>query len=222
MKSIMQEGSSVMKAIEQAWIKAGKPAEFSIKVLEEAQKNFLGLTLRSAKIALFFDEKTSKGNEPHRVTRHFTTHQNQPQREQREHREPREPRQRDQNRDFQEIRETREPRETPHREQREQQPREQREPREHKQFTPQWNDAMIQEARLWMSTVLDEMQKPVPFTVDTNNMFLKITFASSIIDPKDKEKHFFASCATLLLETLKRKFRVPLRGHKIILTYPAS
>ena len=219
MKSIMQEGSSVTKAIEQAWIKAGKPAEFSVKVLEEAQKNFLGLTLRSAKIALFFDEKTQKGNEPQRVTRQFTTHQNQPPREQREYREPR---QRDQQREFQEAREVREPREQQHREPREQQVREVREPREHKQYAPQWNDAMVQEARMWMSTVLDEMQKPVPFTVDTNNMFLKITFASSVIDPKDKEKHFFASCATLLLETLKRKFRVPLRGHKIILTYPAS
>jgi predicted RNA-binding protein Jag len=51
----MQEASSIAKAVEQAWINAGKPVEFTIKVLEEPQKSFLGFTTRSAKIALFFD-----------------------------------------------------------------------------------------------------------------------------------------------------------------------
>lgn len=55
MKSIMQEASSIAKAIEQAWMTAGQPAEFTIKVLEEPQKNFIGFTTRSAKIALFFE-----------------------------------------------------------------------------------------------------------------------------------------------------------------------
>lgn len=57
MKSIMEEASSISKAIEQAWNRAGKPAEFTIKVLETPERNIFGLTTKSAKIALFFDEQ---------------------------------------------------------------------------------------------------------------------------------------------------------------------
>ena len=57
MKSIIQEASTINKAIEQAWIRADKPKEFSIKVYEEEEKNFLGITTRSAKIGIFFEEK---------------------------------------------------------------------------------------------------------------------------------------------------------------------
>lgn len=57
MKSIMEEASSIGKAIDLAWNRAGKPAQFSIKILEEPEKNMFGLTVKSAKIALFFDER---------------------------------------------------------------------------------------------------------------------------------------------------------------------
>jgi hypothetical protein len=57
MKSIIQEESSVERAIKKCWEKAGKPREFSIKVFEEEEKNFIGMTRKPAKIALFFEEK---------------------------------------------------------------------------------------------------------------------------------------------------------------------
>ncbi len=57
MKSIMEEASSISKAIDQAWNRAGKPTEFSVKVLETPERNLFGLTVKSAKIALFFDEQ---------------------------------------------------------------------------------------------------------------------------------------------------------------------
>lgn len=59
MKSIMEEASSITKAIESAWNRAGKPQEFTIKVLEHPETNFFGLkTVKSAKIAIFFNELT--------------------------------------------------------------------------------------------------------------------------------------------------------------------
>ncbi|MFC1841845.1 hypothetical protein ACFLYA_02125 [Candidatus Dependentiae bacterium] len=58
MKSIICEASSIAKAIEKSWQKAGKPQSFSVKVLEQEEKNFLGMTRKPAKIALFFDKKT--------------------------------------------------------------------------------------------------------------------------------------------------------------------
>jgi predicted RNA-binding protein Jag len=57
MKSIMEEASSISKAIDLAWNRAGKPAQFSVKVLEEPERNLFGLTVKSAKIALFFEER---------------------------------------------------------------------------------------------------------------------------------------------------------------------
>lgn len=57
MKSIVEEASSIGKAIEQAWIRAGNPADFSVKIFEESRRNMFGLTTQSAKIGLFFDGK---------------------------------------------------------------------------------------------------------------------------------------------------------------------
>ena len=69
MKSIVQEAPSIMKAIEKGWLAAGKPIYFSVKILEEPQKNFIGLTIRSAKIVLFFDERTQQNKYERRTTR---------------------------------------------------------------------------------------------------------------------------------------------------------
>lgn len=60
MKSVIQEASSVSKAIEQAWQKAGMPKEFSVKIHQEAHRNFLGMIKQTAKIALFFDERPAQ------------------------------------------------------------------------------------------------------------------------------------------------------------------
>ena len=56
MKSLVEEASSISKAIEQGWLRAGKPQEFSVKIFCEPEKNFFGLTVKSAKIAIFFKE----------------------------------------------------------------------------------------------------------------------------------------------------------------------
>lgn len=67
MKSIIVEASSIAKAVEQGWQKAGQPKEFSVKVFQEPQKNIFGLTKESAKIGFFFDDK-SIGNKMQNAT----------------------------------------------------------------------------------------------------------------------------------------------------------
>ena len=47
---------TIAKAIEQGWIKAGKPKDFTIKIFEEPQKNFFGL-LQKSKIGIFIEER---------------------------------------------------------------------------------------------------------------------------------------------------------------------
>jgi predicted RNA-binding protein Jag len=58
MKSILQEGSSIFKAVEQAWSTAGKPQEFTVKVLESESRNFLGITTKPAIISITYDIKS--------------------------------------------------------------------------------------------------------------------------------------------------------------------
>ncbi len=57
MKSIIEQASSIMKAIEKAWNQAENPKEFSIKIFEKEEKNFFGMTTKSAKIGIFFGDK---------------------------------------------------------------------------------------------------------------------------------------------------------------------
>lgn len=82
MKSVIQEASSLFKAIEKAWEKAGKPTEFTVKILEEAQRNFLGLTTKQAKISLMFQQTGPRQQQQRRD--HGRTYQSHaPQRQQR-------------------------------------------------------------------------------------------------------------------------------------------
>ncbi len=54
MKSVVVEASTVAKAIEAAWLKADKPEEFFIRVLQEHSSGFLGFGAQKAKVVFFF------------------------------------------------------------------------------------------------------------------------------------------------------------------------
>lgn len=56
MKSIIEEASSITKAVESAWKQANQPMEFSVRIFELPQRNIFGFTTKSAKIGIFFEE----------------------------------------------------------------------------------------------------------------------------------------------------------------------
>jgi len=196
MKSVVQEASSIAKAVEQGWLKAGKPQEFSIKVLEEPQKNFLGMTTKSAKVALFFtDKQPTPRPEPRQRP--------QPEREQREPRSGGE------------YREKREKQRAPEHVE-SAQPQEQ----QTRQMQPLWTAAMVAIVQDWMHEVLRIMEKnSIQYKVEQHNFHIRITLSSPLLETPEKEKHLLASFSTVILETLKRKFKMGLRGHKIVLTH---
>ena len=57
MKSIIEQASSIMKAIEKAWNQAEQPLEFSIKIFEKEERNFFGMSVKPAKVGIFFGDK---------------------------------------------------------------------------------------------------------------------------------------------------------------------
>lgn len=56
MKSLIEEASTIGKAIEKAWERAGRPQSFSVKVFENPEYGFLGITKKYGKIALLFED----------------------------------------------------------------------------------------------------------------------------------------------------------------------
>lgn len=226
MKSIIQKASTIQRAIEDAWNAAGKPQEFSIRILELPQKGFLGFTKHPAKIALVFEEQRAP-----RETR---------QREHKERSEPREVRDRDGRhhqkggRIQREQHEPREPQRVQVREQRE--PREQREQRSNevlkdvalesraqplkpqRRLEGQWSEDLVISAQKWLTDALALMGKnTVTFTTEIQSFNLLITFNIPLTSDETKEKHLFASLSTLMMASLKREYRRALRGHKIVI-----
>lgn len=201
MKSILEEASTIMKAIEKGWVQAGKPREFSVKVLEEPVKNFIGMTTKSAKIGLFFDERTVARKE-HRDTR-------PPRKEhpEREHGKQARPQPRHQT-------QTMAPSPAASTEQKKEQKRspEQR-PRSG------WNEELIAQASSWLTECLRRIDKGhISFTTLPKQSQLVITFKSPIVDDEMKQRTFFRSSSYLLMQALRSQSKKSLRGLTILFT----
>ena len=69
MKSMVQEGSSVAKAIDKAWELAGKPSEFTIKVMQVEERNFFGMVKKSAVVSIVYEPRGSAEAKPVRQPR---------------------------------------------------------------------------------------------------------------------------------------------------------
>lgn len=222
MKSIIQEASSIAKAVEQGWLKAGQPQEFSVKVLELPERNFIGFTTRSAKVALLFHDKKEEQQKDVAHKNRQPQQQRAPQRQAPE----REVRQQQQvERQQRPVRQER-PERVERKEQFESRERQDvRQSQEHQerrqnQYQPLWTDAMVTEAQAWLETTLKLMDKSaIAFTIEPQQFHLRIVLTGALsTEEPEKEKHVLASLSALLLETLKRKFRKQLRGHKIVIT----
>jgi hypothetical protein len=207
MKSIMEEASSIIKAIEKAWIQAGQPQEFSIKIFEEPQKNFIGMTIRSAKVGIFFSDTPVQKPKKAKVVPTAATPQaikSQPKPEVK--RVPKKLEVPDiqqevsqelfhQHTQLQQVDQTIE------------------------QTKPVvWSESMIQDIHKWLTRTLELLHKPTDiFTLEQNHFHLRIIFQAPIFDEKTREKQLFSSLATLFLQMLKQKYKRPLRGYKLVL-----
>lgn len=191
MKSIMEEASSIMKAIEKGWASAGQPKEFTIKVYEEPQKNFLGMTTRPAKIGIFFTELPT----PKPATKKAESVR--PRQAKADAQPAREPRT---------IR-AKEPVIKP-----------QRTVEEQRALGPVWNDEMIALVKELLNTLFPLMDLGrLNYTIKPEHFHLRIEFATPVYEDKSREKHLFVTLSMLILTMLKRQFKRPLKGYKIVL-----
>ncbi len=207
MKSIVEEASSIMKAIENGWKQADKPKQFSVKILEEPEKNFFGLTVKSAKIAIMFEDKKIS-------TQQYGYRKQQtkkPYRKRYEKEESRVQQPREQKTDERVVKPLLTKFEKP-----------EYKPRLEKSVPFTWSDEMVNTATMWVKESLKHLGLPnVHFTATVMGRNLKIQFESPILENNSKERILFSSFAHLIAETLRNKYKSPLRGVGIILTSDA-
>ncbi|MFC1845633.1 hypothetical protein ACFLX2_00735 [Candidatus Dependentiae bacterium] len=202
MNSIVQEASSIAKAVQLAWEKASKPQRFSVRVFEEAEKNFFGITTKPAKIALLFEKKDvpqamtveqrktaerHSGDKPHR----------------RPEQKPRAP----QKQQEKKIVRPQEPKKA--------------EPKSTQAKNPKvlWTDEMVAMARNWMKDLLAKQNKQhATFTTDVKRYHMKFVFDKPIFDDEAKQKNLFRNAAFLVMQSIRNRLKKQLRYHKVVIT----
>lgn len=202
MKSIVEEASSIVKAIEKAWERAERPQEFTIKIFEDVQRGFLGMTKKQAKVGIFFEESVPHADHSRDMIREKMIHMSEPEKDRVREREPK-------------------PRVTQHpvSEKRKKPapiksngmaPKERRSP---------WSDDMKHAVEAWLSNLIEKSELPsIHFISKSIGNRLHITFEKPLFDMQEKNIALFRSLSYLLLGMLRSKFKKEFRFLKIVLT----
>lgn len=236
MKSIMEEASSIFKAIEKAWLRAEKPQSFSVKVLEEQTKNFIGMTVKPAKVALLFEEPVE--NEAKEILKQSSRNQSQPLQSKRLQHEPsaRQPRERinssrdnSSNNNRSEQREQRIDRRNEQRTQVRPRPVNNQESvtspsaqtEEHN--TPRsrdtsWDAAVVQDVVTWLNGTLTHLfHNPPAITHTVEAEQLVITFDRHLTPDSSQERLLLSSLAHLLMQAMRHQQKEKARGLRVLL-----
>jgi len=204
MKSIITEASSIAKAIEQSWKKTGKPQNFSVKVLEEEEKNFLGMTKKPAKIAFFFEETTIQRKKTDQ--RYQKKQSKHPQRQQVSKPEKKEKK-------LGKV----VPKKQPILRSLDQDP--QKKAPERKKRKSPWTEQMITEAKNWTTGMLKEMNMShITFSVKAKRNNIKYHLNTPLIKQKEKQKALFRNFAFLIMQSIRYKFKKQFRNLKAVFT----
>ena len=210
MKSIITKASSIAKAIEDSWKKTGKPQNFSVKVLEEEEKNFLGMTRKPAKIAFFFEETSAQKKKQDQ--KYQKTQQKRPQRQAK------------QQTSKQPLRKERVSKIDLEK------PAQKRKLVEKEKTTPKttirkttrkspWTDEMVTEAKNWTAGMLREMNlSHINFSVKASGNNLKFHFDAPLMKHTEKQKSLFRNFAFLIMQSIRYKFKKQFRNLKAVFT----
>lgn len=224
MKSIIEEAPSILKAIEKAWARAGNPREFSVKIFEDSQRNFFGMTTKQAKVGVFFEiepiqsESTTNSSFENRRPAKQAQPKNVPYGQtskttHAEHRNTAKPTPKnsydaydaDQNAPFAAR------------------THEQENPTEHHQEPKKqriaWNDDMLTAVSMWLNDLLEKSDlgfHKATLTVLDNRLI--VLFEKPLFDDPVKASDLYRSLSYLLIGMVRSKFKKEFRFLKIVLT----
>ena len=181
MRSIIEEASSISKAIEKGWLKAGKPKDFSVKIFEEPEKNFFGITIKSAKIGIFFNNQ-SEENKLSNIKNPKNLKVKEPIKKQ------------DINVNLSSENKDKQ-----------------------KKVKNVWSKHMINKISLWLNQILDNLNlENYKFSILEDNFSLKVQFDKNIYSDIEREKKFFTNLSVIIMQMLKKYYRRPFKGYKIL------
>ena len=186
MKSLIQEASTIEKAVEKAWNEAGMPSEFKIKILYAGTRGILGFFGRPSVISISYDPRRQTNMQ-----------------------------QISQKKDFKKRKETENKKQIFVKQHSVQnQPRQQHQPQRTESYG--WNDVLVNDIKEWLKDILKiiGIKDPCDFSID--RQILRIKFKDEVLDGIDEERMLFASLANLLLLFLKKKYRKKLAGYRVV------
>ncbi len=236
MKSIIEQASSIMKAIEKAWNQAEQPKEFSIKIFEKEERNFFGMTSKPAKIGIFFGDKPIIHEKPAQKPRPeikecrpaATSRAPQGQSVEKSSQQPAKPH------PAKRAEPQLAPTLRPNSQQKQSQPTTTLRPLEKKApvsaadtttAAPEkprkpvaWNDAMIAATESWLKKTLELMHmNSIHFTAQVAGKNLKLMFNLPLVADTTHEKQLFRSLAHLIMSSLRTQYKQEIKDLKVIL-----
>lgn len=233
MKSIMEQASSIIKAIEKAWDRAEKPKEFSIKIFEKEEKNFFGMTTKPAKIGIFFEDKATH-EKPVGARPEVT--QQRPEKKELHQKQP--PTQKPQ---FRSVKTKNEPQKSskPIPPVKKEQSIATETPKTssvhsdpsassgvnavegRNSVASSWNDELISTTKTWLKKTLSFMgMENIDFTQEIAGKILKLTFNEPLIADVMQEKMLFRSFAHLIMASLRNQYKQEIKNLKVVLIRP--
>lgn len=242
MKSIIEQASSIMKAIEKAWNQAEQPKEFSIKIFEKEERNFFGMTTKPAKIGIFFSDKPIIHEKPAPKARPEIKEcrpSSAPVRPTQDERVVNRPAEAAAKKPIDKPMQKAAPKPIKQEQQQTIRPNVQAKPvpakkestsplqkphdseNKPKRIPATWNDAMMASAHTWLSKTLALMNmNSIAFNSEIAGKNLKLTFNMPLIADVTHEKQLFRSLAHLIMSSLRNQYKQEIRDLKVILIRP--
>lgn len=211
MKSLLQEASSVQKAIDLAWEAAGKPQQFTVKVLDPGTKNFLGWSKTPAIVSISFEPT---GVSSSRVFNQSNTGGRLQHGKQQGARKP----QVQPGAKYDGSTENLKQHEPKARHTQKQALSTEAKADGVKEIvTPEgWTQENVADISNFLQEVLDLMGSTVAFTTLFEKQVLTITFVRPVVDDQESERMLYASLSYLFIQFLKKKYKKRFKGFRLM------
>lgn len=210
---MLHEASSVAKAIEKAWTDSGRPAEFTVKVLEQEEKGFLGLTTKKpAIVSITYDPRKQQQNDrSQRDKKNFNNT-----RRDKVVRPVGLDREQFGRKDQQAPQANRQQAPQPQRHKFvEKEPAKAVEKPQHE--VEGWNQEFVNQISVWLKEMLSIMNIQTTFTTKIDKKGLLINFDKNLLDSADDERLLFINMSFVLIQFLKKQHKKKFRGFHILL-----
>lgn len=221
---MLHEAPTIQKAIEQAWHDAGKPAEFTIKILDSGEKGLLWFSKRPAIISITFDPKKTNN-----LTTSTPSHHNKQPQQKKLFKEKKNP----QKQDKKEITLNNKTSRTSSIPAEKITPTQVKEKNTHNASQSYNETENVTVSNIWTSETVNYVSSCLKeltsilnitssFTTQPNEKVLHVIFDKKLYAATDEEKILFISFSYLLMQFLKKKFKKKFKGFQLIINSKES